>query len=193
MAQIISLWTFSCNLYHKDQVQDACHFLQDHEGVDVPLLLFYCWMGTYHMTLSLDQRYRAQQSSLVWQQHCIKPLRHIRQTMKTIQAEADQQSTWQQVREEVKSLELSAEKQVIEVLESQVKDLISSDIGQLETSSAIELDQFISHAIANIDGGFPKLARQGKTMEAIATILHAICPEMQYDSVFETMKRIRAK
>jgi uncharacterized protein (TIGR02444 family) len=186
MQQIISLWAFSCNLYSQLGVKQSCLALQEECEVGIPLLLCCCWVGRYYPSISTDKLKQAQQLSHAWSAHCIQPLRQIREQMKSTTDELAQQvvkqENWQQLREKVKAVELSAEKYLLEALES--------ELGKADTlhnkSNVTELDM-LKHTLATIHQCFPMLLSEAKAIPLLATIVHAAHPEMQYDSVHENL------
>jgi uncharacterized protein (TIGR02444 family) len=182
MGQIISLWAFSCNLYSQLRVKQSCLALQEEYDIGIPLLLCCCWAGRYYPPMSMDQLKQAQQLSRVWSAHCIQPLRHVRQQMKSTADELAQQESWQQLREQVKAVELSAEQHLLAALE----DELGGARALLNKDSVTELDR-VKHTLANIYHCFPTCFSEAKAIQLIATIVHAAHPEIQYDSVLESL------
>jgi uncharacterized protein (TIGR02444 family) len=175
MEQIISLWVFSCNLYSQPRIKAACLYLQDEHEVNVPLLLFCCWTGQYYQSLSPPQFAAIQESVEHWTAHCILPLRQLRRSMKTMQASPQ----WETIREQVKSVELAAEKQLILTLEQQAS--------AYQRAESLSVDRFI----APINHHFGNLLTQKNALSSLAAIvyvvIHAVDPEIQYDSVLNLL------
>ncbi|MDQ1196152.1 TIGR02444 family protein [Agrobacterium sp. SORGH_AS 787] len=98
-------WETMCDLYSAPAVPQVCLQLQDRYDVDVPLLL---------LLLHADRHEFGADTALVaswltqaaeWREDVVKPLRRIRQTMKSLYTEQDER----QLRDAVKALELRAE------------------------------------------------------------------------------------
>lgn len=144
-----NLWVFACEVYGRPEVGDACLTLQDRYGVDIPLLLFYCWAGYHYGELSPELQQQASSFSKGWSSNTTKPLRTIRRDMKTSYSQqwpvAD--TDWSSLRVQVKNLELLSEKLMLEGLSR----LIKEKVNKLKEPSE---QAIISAAIANIKNGF---------------------------------------
>ena len=118
-----SLWDFACETYARQGVQSACLYLQEQHGWDIPLLLFCCWTGLRYGALSGMEIQAAKHFAENFSNQTVKPLRAIRATMKLglnpnwPLSDGD----WQQLREQVKIVELEAEKQLLEGLAAQFR------------------------------------------------------------------------
>lgn len=160
-------------------VKKHCLFLQDEYQINVPLLLFYCWAGCYYQALSPSQRAQAQSLASDWQDDCISSLRHLRERMKCAPLSMKNDGRWQEIRELVKTVELSAEEQLLHSLETAAIGYTPVDVGMRQSVEAIA---------SNIYQYSPELFIPIKATESLAAIIHAVDPEMQYDSVLEIMK-----
>ncbi|MEG0861982.1 MAG: TIGR02444 family protein [Pseudomonas sp.] len=100
------LWNFALNLYARPGVEAACLQWQD-QGGDVCLLLCAAWLKARSVVPS-EQRVQAlRELAGVWQADVVKPLRSLRQQWRTAAAQDAQLAS---LREQVKGLELEAER-----------------------------------------------------------------------------------
>lgn len=105
-------------LYSSPEVSSACLDLQDQHGIDVNLLLLCCWYGARVGELSETSLNQALAYSKQWREEVVKPLRQTRVWMKSnIPSDQNQRLSFQDVRNEIKSVELRAEKHQQSVLE----------------------------------------------------------------------------
>ena len=103
------LWKFAIRLYTRPGVEAACLALQD-EGADVCLLLCAAWLQAGKAAVTPERVQHLQQLAGAWQQQAVTPLRHLRQQWRTA-AQHDPQLA--QLREQVKALELEAERTLL--------------------------------------------------------------------------------
>lgn len=131
------LWDFSLQLYGRPGVEPACLRLQDSVGLDVNMLLLCCWLGTKGVMLpqagfeTLEGRIRD------WRRNVVEPLRAVRRYLKNAGEEAADG-----FREEVKHLELEAERLEQDVLFRELevlpgKDGREADLGGLIRSNLV--------------------------------------------------------
>lgn len=100
------LWNFALELYARAGVEQACLELQE-TGSDVCLLLTGAWLQRRGVRC-LDERLRAlQEVAGPWQREVIAPLR---QTRRDWRAAAEQDAERAALREQIKKLELQAER-----------------------------------------------------------------------------------
>jgi uncharacterized protein (TIGR02444 family) len=97
-------WAFSCGLYDRPGVAEACLALQDAHGVDVNLLLFCCWAGHCGRSLAPAELRLLMNKVAPWQQEVVRPLRGVRRYLKTAGPPAAET-----LRQQVKDQELAAE------------------------------------------------------------------------------------
>ncbi len=97
-------WRFSLTVYSQDGVAEQCLALQEAIGVDVNLLLFCAWTGTQSIVLSREDIEAASNRVFAWQGHVVRPLRNVRQHIKTLE-----DSEYESLRSRIKSLEIEAE------------------------------------------------------------------------------------
>jgi len=109
------LWAFACEVYSNSSVSEACLILQDHHNVDVPLLLFCCWVGRHYGVLPEAQLEQALSFTRGCSSNATKPLRTIRRDMKTSYSPQwpVPENDWSDLREQVKQAELASEKMML--------------------------------------------------------------------------------
>lgn len=97
------LWEFSLATYRVEGVAESCLALQDRIGLDVNQLLYAAWLAGNNQCLS--EGHLAELDGLVaeWRTAVIKPLRGLRRQLQGYSQAA-------RVREELKGLELKAER-----------------------------------------------------------------------------------
>lgn len=207
MAQIISLWAYSCNLYQQERVKSACLHIQESDDIDVTALLFCCWFSTHYQPLSSSQIMGFKSQVRLWSEHCIRPLRRVRQQMKPLTGNTIDPNVWQQVREQVKTLELQAEKQLLNTLEQLVFDqphlyilrnFLGAGQNKINLNAFEENTNECTEGVKNLDDTVNLLRRyfadsnmldDPKGIEALGDILHAAYPEIQYHSVLKKLTK----
>jgi uncharacterized protein (TIGR02444 family) len=108
------LWNFALELYAKPGVEKACLELQD-AGNDVCLLLTGAWLQQRGVRC-LDERLRALTAVAgPWQREVISPLRQTRRGWRTA---AQEDAELAALREQIKKLELQAERVLLERLQT---------------------------------------------------------------------------
>ena len=108
------LWTFALRLYAQPGVEAACLHLQD-RGADVCLLLTACWLGRRGVSFE-EPRLRALADRCgPWQERVVKPLRALRQGWREA---AREDPALDGLREQIKALEVEAERKLLARLES---------------------------------------------------------------------------
>ncbi len=122
-------WDFSVQLYDQQGVADACLQLQNEFNIDVNLVLFCYWHGSYFG--EVDQKLMRQviNFSLDWRDNVVQPLRNLRMWMKK---NTEPTVEFDDLRQKIKINELAAEKYQQEMIEI----LASSTSCQEQTSSA---------------------------------------------------------
>jgi len=115
-----TFWEFSLRTYGQPGVAEACLALQDEHGADVNLLLYCCWAGWRSAALDESAFGRAMRFSQQWARNVVQPLRGVRRWMKSGGCEGDLPDfgACMDLRQEVKAVELSAEKLQQAALES---------------------------------------------------------------------------
>jgi uncharacterized protein (TIGR02444 family) len=108
------LWNFALELYARAGVEQACLELQE-AGNDVCLLLTGAWLQRRGVRC-LDERLQALQALAgPWQREVVTPLRQVRQDWR---ANAGQDAELAALREQVKKLELQAERILLDRLQA---------------------------------------------------------------------------
>lgn len=96
-------------LYGREGVSGACLLLQQRTGLDVNVLLMAAWMGARRKRrLGTAEVARARALVADWHAEIVKPLRAIRQRLKSGPAPAPSEQT-KQLRAKVQAIEISAE------------------------------------------------------------------------------------
>ena len=122
MTQSIpDIWSFVCEFYQHPQVESSCLQLQDDFGVDVIFLLLMLWGIKYRQTPNGEGVGRIKVKSSSAQMHIISPLRELRRDMKT------EGKPFQGYRQQVKDIELSAERWLLESFSNLLGQNLSID------------------------------------------------------------------
>jgi len=108
----VSLWDWSVRAYARPGVQDICLSLQDDDGQSVCLLLWAAWRGP----VDPDTLEAAVDTAQSWARNAIDPLRAVRRTLKKPVPDMDDARRLA-LREEIKRVELSAERGLLDELE----------------------------------------------------------------------------
>ena len=98
-----SFWQYSLALYSHNAVESLLLTLQDDYGADVNLLLCCCWLGGLQHELTVEQCSMLVKTTARWRVECVIPLRSVRRFLKA-------QSEFDDFREQVKILEIEAER-----------------------------------------------------------------------------------
>jgi uncharacterized protein (TIGR02444 family) len=102
------LWRFSLGFYAVPRVARALITLQDRDGLDVNLILFALWLGlSGYGLLDRDALAAADQAVRAIRTEIVEPLRTLRRRLK-----GNPDTSVQKLREDVKELELAAERVV---------------------------------------------------------------------------------
>ncbi len=129
------LWSFASALYAQPGVAPSCLEAQA-QGADVCLLLTVAWLGARKVAFSEARFDQLNQLAQPWQAQVVTPLRALRQQWRGAAA-ADE--TLNQLRENLKQLELNAERQLLERLE-----LIA---GQWPSAESATVDTWLRRAV----------------------------------------------
>ncbi len=101
-------WDFSCAVYGRPGVAEACLALQDRCGLDVNILLFCCWAGARGQALGAAELGGRIDAVRPWQDQVVKPLRAARRWLKTQQTVPNESA--EALRQAIKARELEAER-----------------------------------------------------------------------------------
>ncbi|MBV6824727.1 TIGR02444 family protein [Pseudomonas sp. PD9R] len=107
------LWSFSLTTYARPGVEQACLQLQS-AGINVCLLLCAAWLGRRGMACNEQRLQQLRRVAEPWDADVVQPLRALRTQWK---AAAVQDAELDTLREQVKTLELEAERELLMRLE----------------------------------------------------------------------------
>jgi uncharacterized protein (TIGR02444 family) len=110
-------WDWAVAAYARPGVEEALLELQDRWGQSVPLLLVAAWAGTAGRPLSSERLEAAVETARAYEATVISPLRAIRRTLKAPVPDLEDAARLG-IREQVKALELDAERRLIGALEA---------------------------------------------------------------------------
>ncbi len=114
----VDLWSFTLDFYARPGVEPACLQLQA-QGADVCVVLFGVWLG-WRAVPCTDARVAAiVQAAGAWQAQVVGPLRALRTQWRQAAAGDSALAT---LREQVKALELQAERTLLERLQGLARD-----------------------------------------------------------------------
>ena len=131
----MSLWDWASAAYAADGVAEACVELQDAAGQNVPLLLWAAWAAVTGRTLDGDTLEAGCDTARVWQETAIAPLRAVRRALKPRAPDLDDAAR-ETVRNQVKAVELAAERHLLAALEALAPSPSGSPRAPLETMVA---------------------------------------------------------
>lgn len=103
------LWSFALDLYARPGIEPACLQLQA-EGGNVCLLLCGAWLGARNVACVSERVVQLQALGAPWHAQVVQPLRELRQQWR---AQAMEDAGLKQLREAIKALELTAERQLL--------------------------------------------------------------------------------
>ncbi|WP_339411552.1 TIGR02444 family protein [Pseudomonas sp. EA_35y_Pfl2_R5] len=112
------LWRFAEALYQRPGVEAACLHLQE-QGADVCLLLCAAWLERRKVACTDERTEALRALAQPWQQQVVVPLRQLRQRWRE-QAHSDRAMA--ALREQIKQLELAAEREQLERLAACTQD-----------------------------------------------------------------------
>lgn len=110
------LWSFALKTYALPGVQEACLQLQE-GGANVCLLLCGAWLGQRGVGCDERRLQELEELATPWHQEVVEPLRKLRIEWRAAAAGDKQLSA---LREQLKSLELEAERQLLRRLQEGV-------------------------------------------------------------------------
>lgn len=103
------LWEFALNLYARPGIETACLQLQA-GGANVCLLLCGAWLDASGVSCSQERVALLEAVATPWHDQVVRPLRELRQQWR---AQALHDPELMPLRESIKALELSAERQLL--------------------------------------------------------------------------------
>ncbi|WP_269715869.1 TIGR02444 family protein [Caulobacter sp. NIBR2454] len=110
----MSLWAWAVKAYGREGVGDLCVDLQDAHGQSVPYLLFAAWAALEGRRV---EAVRAVALARAWEAEVVSPLRAVRRRLKQELPGTADAARWA-LREQVKGVELGAERLLLEGLET---------------------------------------------------------------------------
>ncbi|MCO7609770.1 TIGR02444 family protein [Pseudomonas chlororaphis] len=122
------LWSFSLSTYALPGVQEACLRLQD-SGANVCLLLCGAWLGQRGVRCDAQRLQQLQALAAPWDRDVVQPLRDLRTRWRQAAREDNELSA---LREQVKTLELEAERQLLLRLQEQARPWPDAQTANLE-------------------------------------------------------------
>lgn len=123
------LWSFALSTYARPGVEAACLRLQE-QGADVCLLLCGAWLEQRGVAYKPERIQALQQIAQPWRVQVVEPLRQMRVQWRDL---AQQDAQLASLREQVKTLELEAERTLLARLEALVQAWpINEVLGQRE-------------------------------------------------------------
>jgi len=117
------LWSFSLATYARPGVEHACLQLQT-AGANVCLLLCGSWLEQRHVTCTEQRVQQLKDRVGPWDVEVVQPLRAIRTQWRTL---AEEDPVLKGLREQMKALELEAERHLLKQLEQVAQDWPSQD------------------------------------------------------------------
>ena len=114
------LWDWALAAYAATGVQTACLQLQDVNGQNVPLLLWAAWCAGSGRRPDADALEAACDTARAWDHAAITPLRKVRVALKAQILDMNSEARLA-LREQVKALELEAERGLLADLEALVR------------------------------------------------------------------------
>ncbi|MBB4862112.1 uncharacterized protein (TIGR02444 family) [Pseudomonas nitritireducens] len=112
------VWSYALQLYARPGIEAACLSLQE-GGADVCVLLASAWLGRAGVAFSPARSSMLESTAKEWRKEVIVPLRSLRQHWRD---SAQQDAQLAVLREQVKQLELAAEKVLLGRLEAVAQD-----------------------------------------------------------------------
>ena len=107
------LWSFSLSTYAQPGVEPACLQLQS-AGINVCLLLCGLWLGERGVAFNEHRLQQLRRVAEPWDADVVRPLRALRVNWKVVAADDGELNA---LREQVKALELEAERHLLVRLE----------------------------------------------------------------------------
>lgn len=127
----MGLWDWTLKAYGQGGVPEACLMLQDEHGQNTPLLLWAVWAETDDPAILA----RAADIARRWEALAIGPVRAVRRALKSAFDGVDDRAR-EGLREDVKAVELRAERALMESLEPLGGEGGAHALAALEAASA---------------------------------------------------------
>lgn len=136
------LWSYALSTYARAGAEDACLRLQE-QGADVCLLLCGLWLEQRGVALEPGRVQALRTIADPWQADVVQPLRRLRKQWRCM---AQQDVELGALREQVKALELEAERQLLLRLEALAQSWPTGD----QATDQVWLEALATEA-ANLD------------------------------------------
>ncbi|MFF7707404.1 TIGR02444 family protein [Pseudomonas sp. NPDC007930] len=137
------LWAFAVHWYARPGVEPACLALQA-AGANVCLLLCAAWLGQRGVRYWPEREQTLREVAGPWHGQVVTPLRELRQQWRE---DAAHDPVLQALREQVKALELAAEKELLERLERATEGWLPDQAQDLEAWLASSLQGLDEQAL----------------------------------------------
>ena len=143
------LWSFSLGTYARPGVEAACLTLQS-AGVNVCLLLCGLWLGQRGVACNGQRLQQLRNVAEPWDTEVVRPLRALRLQWKAI---ATEDAELDALREQVKVLELEAERHLLQQLERSAQNWPQEETTDLSAwlegvaADAADLDRDALHQL----------------------------------------------
>ena len=126
-----SFWDFSLATYGRTGVSEACLALQEAHGADVNILLFCAWAGCNGASLDRKRVEAACAAVDAWHREIVRPLRSVRQRLKTALDECPPGGLQPALRARIQKIELDAEH-----IEQLRLAALADDVDDVDTGAA---------------------------------------------------------
>jgi uncharacterized protein (TIGR02444 family) len=131
------LWRFAEAVYQRPGVEAACLHLQA-QGVDVCLLLCALWLDARKVSWSETRDQALRDVAQPWQAQVATPLRQLRRSWRTA---AQDDTALEQLRVQIKRLELEAERELLQRLARLSREWPSVDDAQQRWLAELTADR----------------------------------------------------
>jgi uncharacterized protein (TIGR02444 family) len=127
-------WDFSLRFYNDGDVQQACLAFQDDHGGDVNVMLYLLYRAGQGAAYRSDGVRALDAAIAPWREEMVRPIRTLRRTLKTkaYLPDAEAQDSF---RNQVKKIELNAEKLQQAVLEGNAPAADETDLDPRDAAS----------------------------------------------------------
>lgn len=122
------LWSFTLDFYARPGVEQACLSLQA-SGANVCLLLCGVWLARRGVVCSVERAREIGQLATPWHDEVVRPLRELRTQWRE---GAKQDTQLSLLREQVKALELGAERELLARLQARTLEWPAQQTGGQE-------------------------------------------------------------
>lgn len=162
-------WAFSLALYERPGVELACLRLQNKADMDVNLALLCCWLGMRGVFLPKESLQLLVDRTEAWRQSVVKPLREARIASKSVELPVELAEK-PAFRENLKQVELSAEKMLQDMLYQMLTELPGKDGREADLGGLVRgnLCRYAGVCNRRIDAGlrtaFETLAQESQAL-----------------------------